>query len=430
MTIKMHDSQVNTIEDIVGIIKYSGEFEQQNQKEAYDWIEQTLVKFRYAISLNKKEKGAVRQYIEKITGYSRAQVTRLISQYVKTGRVQAHYGHRHEFGRKYTQEDVKLLAQTDELHNFPNGYALKKNLERMYRVFKENAFERLSQISVAHIYNLRHTPLYQRFTKKYEKTKPSVSRNIGERRKPAPEGRPGYLRVDTVHQGDRDGEKGVYHINTVDEVTQFEFIGACEKISEAFLKPLLEKLMAEYPFVIIEFHSDNGSEYINGIVAKLLNKLLIALTKSRARRTNDNALVESKNGSVIRKWIGYGFIEQSHAHRINIFYFDHFNEYLNYHRPCGFSRDLEDPNKKGKIKKVYRYEDYMTPYEKFKSLKNAKQYLKPDITLWQLNKTALRLTDNAMAKQVQDQLTALNDDIVKKTFKSKKQSYQGSQNRG
>jgi len=417
----MHDSQVNTIEDIIGILKYGGTFEQKDYKEAYEWIEKTLIKFQYALKLTKKEKGMIKQYIEKITGYSRSQVTRLVAQYVKKGKIQAHYGHGHTFGKKYLREDVKLLAQTDELHNFPNGYALKKNLERMFTVFKQKAFERLSQISVSHIYNLRNTPLYQRFTKNYQKTKPHVSSNIGERRKPEPEGKPGYLRVDTVHQGDRDGEKGVYHINTIDEVTQFEFIGACEKISEAYLIPVLERLIAEYPFVIIEFHSDNGSEYINGVVCKLLNKLLIALTKSRSRRTNDNALVEGKNGGVIRKWIGYGFIEQIHAQRINTFYFEYFNEYLNYHRPCGFAREVQDPNKKGKIKKVYRYEDYMTPYEKLKSLKNAQQYLTSDTTLKKLSQTAMRITDNDMAKLVQAQLTDLNEAILRKVFKDKSQ---------
>ncbi len=47
---------------------------------------------------------------------------------------------------------------------------------------------------------------------------------IGERRKPNAEGKPGYIQVDTVHQGDQDGIKGVYHINSVDGVTQYEVV--------------------------------------------------------------------------------------------------------------------------------------------------------------------------------------------------------------
>lgn len=76
-----------------------------------------------------------------------------------------------------------------------------------------------------------------------------------------------------MHQGDKLGQKGVYHINIVDMATQFEYVGAAQAISEKFMKQILEELLNQFPFMIIEFHSDNGSEYINKIVAKLLNKL-------------------------------------------------------------------------------------------------------------------------------------------------------------
>ena len=124
-----------------------------------------------------------------------------------------------------------------------------------------------------------------------------TSVSIGERRKPQPNGQPGYLRIDTVHQGDQDKQKGVYHINAVDEVTQMEVVCAVEKISERYLIPVLEQLIDEFPFVVKAVHADNGSEYINRRVAALLQKLLIELTKSRSRHSNDNALAESKNGS-------------------------------------------------------------------------------------------------------------------------------------
>ena len=108
------------------------------------------------------------------------------------------------------------------------------------------------------------------------------------------QGRPGYLRIDTVHQGDQDGVKGVYHINAVDEVTQWQVVGAVAQISEAYLLPVLEAMLAQFPFRIRGFHSDNGSEFINHMVAKLLNKLLIEQTKSRPRHSNDNGLAEAR----------------------------------------------------------------------------------------------------------------------------------------
>ena len=80
-------------------------------------------------------------------------------------------------------------------------------------------------------------------------------------------------------------------------MTQFEVVVSVERISEVYLIPALEHLLASFPFVIRGFHADNGSEYINRRVARLLEKLRIEFTKSRARHSNDNALVECKNGS-------------------------------------------------------------------------------------------------------------------------------------
>lgn len=104
-----------------------------------------------------------------------------------------------------------------------------------------------------------------------------------------------------MHQGDQDKVKGVYHTNAVDEVTQFEIVCSVEKISEQYLIPALEEMLASFPFTMLGFYSDNGSEYINQYVAKLLQKLFIEFTKSRSRKSNDNALAESENASVVRK---------------------------------------------------------------------------------------------------------------------------------
>ncbi len=76
-------------------------------------------------------------------------------------------------------------------------------------------------LSVSHLYNLRTSTTYQRQRTNFEKTK-SRQIAIGERRKPRANGQPGYLRIDTVHQGDLDKQKGVYHINVVDAKTQMQ----------------------------------------------------------------------------------------------------------------------------------------------------------------------------------------------------------------
>ncbi|MCC7173669.1 MAG: transposase family protein [Bryobacterales bacterium] len=187
---------------------------------------------------------------------------------------------------------------------------------------------------MAHLYRLRQSRSYRQQRVRYQKTRPTAVA-IGERRRPDPQGRPGFLRVDTVHQGDRDGEKGLYHINAVDEVTQWQIVGATAHISEAWLEPVLAALLEQFPFQRRSFHSGNGSEFINQTVARLLNKLLVEQTKSQPRHSNDNGLVEGKNGAVIRKHIGYGHIAAEHAEAFQAFYREHFNPYLNFHRPCG-----------------------------------------------------------------------------------------------
>ena len=182
-----------------------------------------------------------------------------------------------------------------------------------------------------------------------------------------------------MHQGDLDGAKGLCHINLVDEITQFEFIGSVERISEYYLIPVLEALITAFPFTVHGFHTDNGSEYINGQVVALLSKLHVSeFTKSRARRSNDNALAESKNGSVVRKHLGYAHIPGRFATQVNRFTQNVLSPYLNFHRPCFFPTELIDG--KGRIRKRYRYEDMMTPYERLKSLPGATESLKPGVS--------------------------------------------------
>jgi len=207
----------------------------------------------------------------------------------------------------------------DTAHDTLSGPATQKLLQRAYHDFAEANYERIAEISVAQLYRLRGSAGYRQRRMVYQPTRPTPV-NIGERRRPEPDGRPGYLRVDTVHQGDRDGVKGVYHINAIDEVTQWEVLGATPQISEAYLLPVLHAMLEQFPFRIRGFHSDNGSEFINHTVAQLLNKLLIEQTKSRPRHSNDNGLAEAKSGAVVRKHMGYTHIAAPHAAAIELFY--------------------------------------------------------------------------------------------------------------
>ena len=369
----------------------------------YEWIAATLKRTKY-LYLKKSEKSIIKNYIANVTTYSRAQITRLIKIYKKGHHLKRKKSTRNKFTKKYTLADIFLLVEIDKAHEQLSGGLTKKLLERAYKVYNIQAYKRLSEISISHIYNLRKNKIYIDKRRKFEKTK-SSSVKIGKRKKPRPNGKPGYIRIDTVHQGDQDKQKGVYHINAVDEVTQFEIICSVEKISEVYLIPILEDILLLFPFKIKGFHSDNGSEYINHRVAKLLNKLHIELTKSRARQSSDNGLAETKNGCIIRKHLGYEHIPQKWAPFVNEFNKKYLTPYVNCHRPCYFP--VEKTNKFSKIVKTYPYKSIMTPYEKFKSLPNCEQYLKEGITLLELDKISSSMTDLEAAKLMQTEKNKL-----------------------
>jgi len=399
----MTDARVMSIDELKAFLSSSGAFTftGSSRVEIYAWIERALRSYRYP-SRPRSEKGLIRRYMRKMTGISASQLTRLIAQFRSSGHVRIQPYQRHRFPTKYTREDQLLLADVDNANERLSGKATVAIFKREYNLFGKNKFQRLSKISVAHLYRLRQSSFYRNHTLTIEKTKPSSSQ-YGERRRPDPQGKPGYIRVDTVHQGDLNGVKGVYHINTIDEVTQWEVIGCAEKISEHYLVPVLDNLLFQYPFTILGFHSDNGSEYVNGVVVDLLNKLLIEFTKSRVRHTNDQALVEGKNGSIIRKQMGHWHIPQPEAAKIQSFYKETFNEYLNFHRPCGFATETVD--KKGKIRK--KYDTYLTPFEKFQSLPNHEQFLKKGITMDYLRKVERQHSDTEYAILMQEKKTEL-----------------------
>jgi transposase InsO family protein len=406
MIVKLHSQRLPSLEEIRAFLAGSTslDFEVPSREEAYHWIEASLRQLGY-LRLGKTDKGLVRNYLIKVSGFSRAQITRLIGQYRRSGYVRDRRERpANAFPRRYSAQDVALLAEVDALHGTLSGPATRKLCERAFKLFGDSRFERLARISNGHLYNLRHSLGYQRQRRQVDKTRPTPVK-IGERRKPFPNGRPGFLRVDTVHQGDLDGIKGLYHINAVDEITQMQVIVSVEKISEHFLLPALQQLLETFPFIILGFHADNGSEYINAHVARLLEKLRIELTKSRARQTNDNALVESKNGSVVRKHLGYSHIPSHLAQRVNDFAVHMLTPYLNFHRPCLFPEEIVDT--KGKRKKRYPYANLMTPYDKLKSLPQADQYLKPGMTLKQLDDIAMQHSDNEAARLLNEARTTL-----------------------
>src|ERR1035437_69480 len=373
--------------------------------EIYGWVERLLCHQEYPLQ-KRLAKGLLRAYVEHMTGLARPQPARLIGGYVRLGRIVAKPSGRPRFQLHYTPADIALLATVDEAHERLSGPATRHILKREFEVYGKAEFERLAALSNGHLYNLRQSQGYRLRLHQYEKTRPTAVQ-IGERKKPAPNGQPGFLRIDTVHQGDSPEGKGIYHINAVDEITQWEVVLATPRISEAWLMPLLASILQQFPFVILNFHSDNGSEFINKTVAELLEKLLIEQTKSRPRRSGDNGLVETKNAAIVRKHIGWGHIAPAHAAPLNQFYTGFLNPYVNYHRPSAQAEvQIDLKGRKRRFCKIWQ-----TPLEKLLSLDRPQQFLRPGLSLAALKRVAASMSDTDAARRMQQAKSTMFEQI-------------------
>lgn len=417
MKITMSSSPPNNLIQIEKFLNLprKTKFKFDSKRDCYKFFRKTTWNLHYK-KLSREDRGKVLRYLKFISGYSVSHTKRLVLKAI-TGKLFDPKTTRNKtsFQRKYSDEDVKLFAEFDGLANYPNGFALQENFRRMYENFKNESFKHLAGISHGQIYNLRKTTLYRKITSKYKHTEAVSQNKIGVREKPDPKGRPGFIRVDSVHGGDKDNEKGVYYINLVDEITQSEIVICVKGISERFLSEVWDEILVSFPFVVINFHSDNGSEFVNKVVADILNRLHIRQTKSRPRKHNDNGLVESKNGWVIRKHFGYIFVHRECAPLINEFLDKYFNRFLNYHRPCAFPTRKILPN--GKVKITYKKEDYKTPYEKLKEIDPKGKYLQKGLTYDKLDKDAYNISDFDFLKVMKEEYRKMLRKIRQKTDK-------------
>ncbi|MDO8619398.1 MAG: integrase [Candidatus Daviesbacteria bacterium] len=407
MKVTMDDSRLTNIiqlkEFLKGSLKMVLSLEDSPLEDKYAFITKTIRRFYYQ-KLPKKDKHIVIKYLHKVTGYKNNR----LYQFVKRAEIgtlkKVNYVRLHPV-KIYVTKDIKLLEKTDEVHLRLSEDATREILRREYEIFGNKDYQTIAGVSHSHITNLRHSPVYKSSWINHTKARQIP---IGITQKPLNYGKPGSIRVDSVSQ------KDVYHINAVDEINQWEIVFCVPQLSELYMLPALEFILDQYPFVIFNFHSDRGKETINYLVADLLQRLVIKQTKSRSYHSGDNALVETKNGSVIRKNMGWEHINQSMCDDINDYYKNFFNPYLNFHRPCAYPTVIEE--KSGKKKKVY--DKYQVPYEFLKDLPNTESYLKPGVTFENLDKIAYSHSDNAFATIMREEERKLFQKIREQDKKS------------
>jgi len=360
------------------------EFETIKQK--HEFIESIYKNIGY-FNLNKSDKIIIIEYLKKTTKLGRSQIMNLCFK-IKNGQSLTKKYQRRKPHRKYSSFDIKLLETTDELHLRLSAKATKAILVREYQVFNNQDYKNLSQISISHIDNLRKNDIYK---KNYLNATKARMIPIGVTTKPNPNGKPGFIRVDSVFQGE------IYHIHAVDEITQWAIDFAVERISHECMQKALLSIIRQFPFKLHNFHSDRGSEYINYKVAKILEKLHIKQSKSRSNQHNDNALIESKNKSLIRKNFGYHHLPKQCLLHLNYFLENYYNPYINYHRPCLFASEVIGEGKSVKRKYITSPQ---TPFEKLLEIikKEPNKYLQKGINLNELITFANTFSDTQFAK--------------------------------
>lgn len=406
MQITMDDSRLINISQLKGFLegtqKVALSIDGDDLESKYKFISKVVKRLNYK-KLSKKDKQVVIHYLRKITGYKSAQLYRLVRRAAVGKLIRKVYRRTHSH-KIYQAVDIKLLEETDRLHLRLNTLATKEILRREVEIFGKGKYANIAKVSISHIHNLRDHPIYQSAWINHTKARKIA---IGTTKPPQSFGKPGCIRVDSVHQ------REIYHINAVDEVTQWEITVTVSALSERYLVQALQEIIAQFPFPIFAFHSDRGGEYINYTTAHLLNKLFIEQTKSRSRHCNDNALVEGKNGSVIRKNFGWEPISQELVTDFNQFYKDWFNPYINYHRPSLYAEEIII-DKYGKKRKLYN--QATTPYEKLKEICDQKRenYLKSGLTFNQLDVFAYAHSDNdfaALMRKAEQELFTKNQKL-------------------
>jgi transposase InsO family protein len=117
---------------------------------------------------------------------------------------------------------------------------------------------------------------------------------------------PGVLCVDLVgHDGGRAVDDFGWTLTVTDCTTGWTEAGAVRTKAEIYVVAALESCLRRYPGKAISLHADNGSEFMNGHLVRFCRARGITFTRSRPYHKNDNAHVEEKNNSVVRKFVGY-----------------------------------------------------------------------------------------------------------------------------
>jgi len=323
---------------------------------------------RYARA-NKKERGQILDEFVQTTGYHRKHAIAVLRG--KRNRTPGQI--RRPRSSQYTAEDARALERLSELFDGINAkllrVAMNNELEQLYisgflRVSRA-CYQRLKRISPATIDRLR--------TRYGRGLPPRVKRG---RTKPGTllksqipirtwadwnEDQPGFTEMDLVsHDGGLEQGDHAWTLTFTDIKTTWTECAAVRNKAQQYVFEALKRVRARLPFPLLGLDSDNGSEFINDELLRYTQQEHLTFTRSRPGRKNDNAHVEQKNWSVVRRFVGDWRYETPHHLRLLNQLYEVLHAYINFFLP---TQKLKDKVRTG-TQVTRRYEAPATPYQR------------------------------------------------------------------
>ncbi len=254
--------------------------------------------------------------MEQVTGLHRKSLIRLLSGDLRRKR------RTHQRGPSYTPETQSAIRLCAEALDFPCAERLKPMLSAIAQHLARHGrlaltpeiAQQLEQVSVSTIRRIvgpvRQQPTRLASSRRPPRQRSAVSRAVPVSTISAQVATPGYLEGDTVfHNGGVSKGLFAYSLCCSDVYSGWVATRATLGNSGLVMRDAFEALWAVIPFPILEFHSDNGPEFLNDLIFSFLQERKVRFTRSRPYRKNDNRFVEENNGSHIRAYVGYARLD-------------------------------------------------------------------------------------------------------------------------
>ena len=372
---------------------------------------------------SKRDKKALLDEFTKLTGYHRKSAVRLLRAkpvkqvviYMKGKAVKVKPEKKRPANRKgkrvYTDGVIKCLRHVWAFFWYKCGKILAPLMRQQMRYIAgwpafgitEETAEKLIKISPATIDRYLRKDKESLKLKSKSMTKPAASLKsripvrtfyTSEERK-----KPGFRQIDTVHHcGQATSGQYIHTLTVTDIATGWIELYPLPNNAHRWVFEALADVKNTSVLPVLEFHSDNGSEFINRVTEKWCKDENILFTRSRDRKKNDNCFVEQKNGAVVREYVGRdrleGFEEQALLKEI----YTHLVPLLNYFMP---TQKLKRKTRTGS-KESKSYDEPRSPYHRLMEFtglpREIKNSLADQITLYNpvqlqhnVNKAVLRL---------------------------------------